>query len=132
MGLLKGLRCLNCGESLIRESPITPVGAAIFEHQTDKPRLRCPACGRLNVVRWDPEEGFQAITIVDEDSEGRSVKKGLYCLSCGSKMELCPPPWEKPAQIIEARDRTFAVCGTCGGRNQIETVEGKTIAVKLA
>jgi DNA-directed RNA polymerase subunit RPC12/RpoP len=127
-----GLRCLKCGENLIRESPITPVGASIFEQQGERPQLRCPVCGAVNAVKWDPDSGFQAISIAREDSEESVEQIGLFCLNCQSRMELSPPPWKKPTQIIEAGNRTLAVCGTCGSRNEIDTVEGKTVTVKLA
>ena len=126
------LRCLECGENLIRESPITPVGASIFEQQEEKPRLQCPACGAINMVRWSPDEGFRAVGIGKETSEDPLEQRGLFCLSCGSRMELSPPPWKKPTQIIEARDRVLAICGACGSKNEVETVEGRTVAGKLA
>ena len=127
-----GLRCLKCGENLIRESPITPVGASIFEHQNEKPRLRCPCCGTINMVKWNPDSGFEAVAVGKESTEDPLEQRGLFCLNCRSRMELSPPPWQKPMQIIEAGNRTIAVCGTCGSKNEIDTVEGRTVAVKLA
>ncbi|UCF78247.1 MAG: zinc ribbon domain-containing protein [Candidatus Eiseniibacteriota bacterium] len=132
MNTKNGLCCLQCGENLIRESPLTPVGASIFEHQDERPRLRCSACGAVNTVKWNPDSGFQSIALVSRDCEDSQEETGLFCLNCRSRMELSPPPWKKPTEIIEVGKRALAVCGTCGWRNEIDTVDGKTIAVKLA
>lgn len=126
------LRCTECGEILIRESAITPVGASVFEQQTEGLHIPCPLCGKINAVRWNSQEGFQAVAVVNEESEETPGFRGLFCLSCGSRMELYPPPWKSPTEIIEVRDKAFAICGTCGSRNEIETVEGRTVAVRLA
>jgi DNA-directed RNA polymerase subunit RPC12/RpoP len=127
-----GLRCLRCGENLIRESPITPVGASIFERQDEKPQLRCPVCGTINVVKWDSDSGFQSISTASDTPEEPTEQTGLFCLNCQSRMEFSPPPWKKPTQIVEAGKKSFAICGTCGSRNEIDTIEGKTVTVKLA